>query len=349
MQQLQQNVCCGGRIDHAARRGCTRIRHQREGRSGGALKSRIFFSRPTELVFKTDMRSFSHRLVVLKFTACRCLLGAIVLPAMLALPAVHLFPALLFGAEGSGSPSTQTPPGSQVDRSEPPGSASAAASSPVPSTKALNPRILFITAKDSPACDLILARLRQSGGEFEKMQSQGWRIGLSPDNHLQIVDRESIPELVQKLHHGVFPVVACVSEGEIVRSFQSGCTTPLDAWTFGWLAKGIDERPHEAVLEVAQVESTGRYPLRGNHWSIDGDWNPSRESVISHLRSAHSYQVAAYGAIETWSFEELRSLHDNVHEAEGGQASYSGSMSGGRSTASSRGGQSSAGQKILGH
>src|SRR5262249_52651835 len=34
-----------------------------------------------------------------------------------------------------------------------------------------NPRVLFITAKDSPRCDEELARLRHAGGEFDKMRS----------------------------------------------------------------------------------------------------------------------------------------------------------------------------------
>jgi hypothetical protein len=177
------------------------------------------------------------------------------------------------------------------------------------------PRVLFITAKDCPRCDEELARLRRSGGVFEKMQAGGWRIGEGPENQIQIVDREQEPELVQKLAPREFPVVACVEDGEVVRSFKSGCTTPLDAWTFGFLAKGVDERPPGAVPEAARVESTGSYRLRGNHWSVEGDWNPTRESVIEHLRSsAHTGQLEPQWQIEGWSYEELRSLHDDLHE-----------------------------------
>ena len=93
---------------------------------------------------------------------------------------------------------------------------------------------------------------------------------------MQIVDRAAVPELVRQLNAADFPTVACIADGEIVRSFQDGCTTPLDMWTFGWLLKGIDERPSESVPEAARAESTGHYPLRGNHWSVDGDWHPVR-------------------------------------------------------------------------
>src|SRR5579872_4263775 len=60
-------------------------------------------------------------------------------------------------------------------------------------------RILYITAKDCEQCAAELARLRKPGGEFEAMQSQGWKIGEGPENHLQIVDREAVPDLVLQL------------------------------------------------------------------------------------------------------------------------------------------------------
>jgi hypothetical protein len=183
--------------------------------------------------------------------------------------------------------------------------------------RAQNPRVLFIVAKDCPRCEQELARLRRPGGDFAKMRVRGWKIGEGAESHLQIVDQETIPDLVAELKPGQFPTVACLDNGEVVRSFQSGCTTPLDLWTFGWLAKGVDERPAGSVPEAARVESTNHYPLRGNHWSIDEDWNPSRERVVAHLRGpAHGSHIAANWQIETWSLEELRSLHDNLHEQE---------------------------------
>jgi hypothetical protein len=190
--------------------------------------------------------------------------------------------------------------------------------------KGRNPRVLFITSKDAPRSEQELARLRRPGGDFEKMKGAGWKIGEEPDSHLQIVDRETIPELIEKLNVREFPTVVCVDGGEIVRSFKSGCTTPLDAWTFGFLAKGVDERPAGSISEVARVETTGHYPLRGNHWSIDEEWNPTKEKVVSHLRGPnHGHQLLKTWEIERWSFEELRSLHDNLHEREMGGVSYS--------------------------
>lgn len=190
-------------------------------------------------------------------------------------------------------------------------------------------RVLFIVAKNCPRCDEELAKLRRPGGEFDAMRIAGWRIGPGPENHLQIVDETSVPELVAQLKFHEYPAVACIEGGEVVRSFTSGCTTPLDAWTFGWLAKGIDERPKPAIPEAVRVASTGNYPLRGNHWSIDGDFNPSRDKLLGHLRGpVHGPQISANYSIESWAYEELRSLHDNLHEVEMGGVHYGGPANG---------------------
>ncbi|HKD35612.1 MAG TPA: hypothetical protein VKB78_02395 [Pirellulales bacterium] len=176
-------------------------------------------------------------------------------------------------------------------------------------------RVVFIVAKNCKRCDEELTRLKRPGGDFETMRAGGWLIGDGKGNHIQIVDRDLVPDLVAKLNPREFPVVACIEDGEVVRSFRSGCTTPLDAWTFGFLAKGIDERPPGAVLEAARVASTGSYRLRGNHWSVEGDWEPTREKVLEHLHGPnHYWQLEPQWHIDGWSYEELRSLHDDLHE-----------------------------------
>jgi len=180
-----------------------------------------------------------------------------------------------------------------------------------------DPRVLLITAPDCEECFRVLIKLRSPGGQFEAMRSRGWSIGAGDYNHVQIVDRDTFPELIKKAQIQEYPAVVCVSDGEVIRGFKSGCTTPLDAWTFGWLLSGKNERTAGFVAEPARVESTGSYRLRGNHWSVDGDWNPTRAVVLTHLRSpSHGYQVAAGYKLEAWSYEELRSLHDDLHEQE---------------------------------
>ncbi len=182
-----------------------------------------------------------------------------------------------------------------------------------------NPRVLFITDKGCDKCERELKRLRQPGGEFESMQVRGWKIGETPDNHIQIVDRADVPEFAELLKARELPSVICIQDGEVLRYFKHGCTTPLDAWTFGWLMKGQNERPKAADPEEIQVETTGHYPLRGNHWSVEGDFNPTTATLVTHLRGPnHVSQITADWKIEEWSVEELRSLHDDLHEREGG-------------------------------
>lgn len=228
------------------------------------------------------------------------------------------FTGLAFAAEGdrdlSGKPLTE-PAKDSADESKATSRQDAGESE---SSRARNPRVLYITMKGCPACSRELARLRRPGGDFDGMRAMAWKIGATPDCHLQIVDQEAIPELIAQFNIHSFPTVICINAREIVRSFNSGCTTPLDSWTFGFLLKGENERPKGSIPEAARVAWTGNYPLRGNHWSIDADWNPTRDRVVSHLRGTHGSQISANYAIESWSYEELRSLHDDLHEREQG-------------------------------
>ncbi len=227
------------------------------------------------------------------------------------------------------------------------GSRDAATELERPRVSARNPRVVFITAKDCDECERVLTRLRRPGGDFETMKSVGWKIGEGPENHIQIVDRAAVPDLVERLGVREFPTVACITDGEIARAFQSGCTTPLDSWTLSWLMKGKDERPTPVKPEPITVATTGNYPLRGNHWSLDGIWNPSKEALVSHLRGpVHGPQLAASYQIETWSIEELRSLHDTLHEREMGGAVPAGYAA--QQSASSGSGSSPAVKKLLG-
>lgn len=208
-------------------------------------------------------------------------------------------------------------------------------------------RVLFITSADSTRCDEELSRLRQPGGDFERMRGRGWKIGEGPNSHLQVIDREAVPDLVAQLEPREYPAVAYIEGDEIVRSFREGCTTPLDMWTFGWLSSGIDLRPAGMIPEAARVETTGKYRLRGNHWTIDGSTNPTREVVLAHLHGGfHGGQLSPTWEIEAWSYEELRSLHDDLHEKYGGGVSNSSARgrSGNRSSS-----QFSASRKTTGH
>jgi len=186
-------------------------------------------------------------------------------------------------------------------------------------------RVLIIVRDNCPKCDVELLRLRKPGGTFEAMKAVGWKIDSTPDAHVQIVNMTEVPQYAKSLENADYPAIAAIDGEEVTRYFKTGCTTPLDPWTFGWLMTGKNERPTEPVSEPARVASTGSYRLRGNHWSVEGDFNPTQPTVVAHLRSPnHANSAGAYGNIETWSVEELRSLHDDLHEREGGLSSGTG-------------------------
>ncbi|MBX3437281.1 MAG: hypothetical protein KF861_07325 [Planctomycetaceae bacterium] len=217
------------------------------------------------------------------------------------------------------------------------------AAAPIRRTK----RVLLVTWPECPRCSEELQRLQAAGGPFELMRNRGWLIGRGPENHIQIVDASNvldadIAELVSELTFGGSPVVLYVEQGAIARSFQRGCTTPLDQWTFGWLMTGNDERPVDFDPEPIDVATTGHYRLRGNHWSVDGNWNPSREYVIQHLRAAHPSQLQPEWDIEVWSLEELRSVHDDIHDREEGFRGRYTASTATRSSSSSRSSSSGA-------
>lgn len=181
-----------------------------------------------------------------------------------------------------------------------------------------SPRVLLITKDDCENCRKELTRLRLENGAFDALRRQRWKIGDTADCHVQIVNSKNIPALIDRLGVQEYPTVACIAKGEILRSFTKGCRTPLDEWTFGWLLHGRDER-FEPLLEAEiTVDWTGYYPLRGNHWSVEGEWLPTFEYLVEHMRGEnHLNQVPSRWPIETWSYDEVRSLHDDVHENDG--------------------------------
>ncbi len=176
-------------------------------------------------------------------------------------------------------------------------------------------QVLLIVAPDDPDSTAKLKELEGEDGPFERLRRKGWRVGAGAEDHLRIVRTDEVRGLVEAHGLRTFPAVVAVHGGEVIRSFTSGCTTPLDEYTFEWLRTGVATRPATAPRPAAAVATTGHYPLRGGHWSVDGDWYPSLEQVLRHLRGPnHNHLIPADWELEQWSYEELRSLHDDLHE-----------------------------------
>ncbi len=178
-----------------------------------------------------------------------------------------------------------------------------------------NNRVLLIVKDNCSACDDELVRLKAPGGTFDSLSARGWKIGESSTDQIQIINAATIEPLIKKWSIEEFPTVAYIEGDQIIRSFKDGCSTPLDAYTFGWLMKGISERPTVPIPSEITVASTSNYQLRGNHWNIEGNWSASKDYILHHLRGPnHSHLYPQSWPIENWSVEELRSLHDDLHE-----------------------------------
>lgn len=176
-------------------------------------------------------------------------------------------------------------------------------------------QVLFIMNWRHPGAEAELRRLEEIGGVFERLRDRGWKVGIAETDNLRIVSDDQVRPLVDRLKFQRYPAVVAVHDGDVIRSFQDGCTTPLDEYTFEWMRNGVSNRPADAPLLTATVPWSGTYPLRGSHWSVDGSYSPTQEHLLRHLRGAnHRHLIPADWAIETWSYEELRSLHDDLHE-----------------------------------
>lgn len=179
-------------------------------------------------------------------------------------------------------------------------------------------QILFIVDPNCTACDELLKELES---EFQPMRYSNWKIDRGSDAHIRIIDKAAAVSLLKlsdaEAKEMQLPKVLAIRKNEVVRYFKAGCSTPLDRWTFDWLFTGVERRPTPPPIQPVTVPTTGNYPLRGGHWSVAGDWHPSREKVLGHLRGPnHQSQLKPEWNLELWSREELRSLHDNLHELE---------------------------------
>ena len=188
-----------------------------------------------------------------------------------------------------------------------------ATAKPKPKAKPVHARqVLIVVQPDCENCDQLLGEVEN---DFEAMRGNGWKIGSAAGDHVRIVEQAEVTELRAEIEKPTFPQVLAVRDGKVLRSFTSGCSTPLDMWTFDWLMTGLERRPVPPPIEPVTVPTSGNYPLRGGHWSVDYDWHPSRDRVLRHLRGPnHARQIRANWYLETWTVEELKSLHDNLHE-----------------------------------
>lgn len=63
-------------------------------------------------------------------------------------------------------------------------------------------------------------------------------------------------------------------------------------------------------------ESRFSYKVRSNYWSVEGNWHPSRDQVLRHLRRSSIHRFASFQQwpLEQLTLPELQSLHSDHHE-----------------------------------
>lgn len=88
---------------------------------------------------------------------------------------------------------------------------------------------------------------------------------------------------------------------------------PGKDWQSGWtnkeqfLAKLLNDNSSPPTKKPAViVKDSG-----GSHWSVEGDWSPSRQKAINHLVNVHGYQR---DRVESLNIGQLLTLHDAAHE-----------------------------------
>ena len=93
-----------------------------------------------------------------------------------------------------------------------------------------------------------------------------------------------------------------------------------DKWQIGWenkekfLAKLLEDTstPPAKRPVTVQVKDSG-----GSHWSVEGDWSPSRSKAINHLVNTHGFPRER---VEALNIGQLLTLHDMAHEGRKSQA-----------------------------
>ncbi len=75
----------------------------------------------------------------------------------------------------------------------------------------------------------------------------------------------------------------------------------VEYWNLGWLK--------------ARDASQGCYPISPNWWSVDGDFDPTLEKVLTHLYKSPNHTGGYFRLdwLEQLKFEELQSLHSDHH------------------------------------
>jgi hypothetical protein len=170
-------------------------------------------------------------------------------------------------------------------------------------------RVRMILVTDPPHCGpcrdverTLLATLRN-----EQHKKGGWTIGNSENDTIQVLslsdpeEAKTIEEL--ELNYSAIPafirygseddnLVGNVNYDTLLRYFHGGHKVPF---------------------------YTSRTKVR---WNINGDFSPSKQTIIKHLRSDKDHADVAQWPLEVLSQQELISLHSDMHNKDYGSIEW---------------------------
>lgn len=122
--------------------------------------------------------------------------------------------------------------------------------------------------------------------------------------------RENVPDWVKQIGEARgYPVYHWETPSGYVSDTHHSVETLIERYKNSQIVKPTTAVPAAPTTPIAT------YPANRPRWNVEGDWNPSKAKVISHLLS-HSNHRGKYNRawLEQLSLAQLRTLHDDDHD-----------------------------------
>lgn len=170
-------------------------------------------------------------------------------------------------------------------------------------------KIRMILVTDPPNCGpcrdvdrTLLATLRN-----EQHKKAGWTIGNSETDTIQVLSLSNPEEakIIEELGLSYFAIPAFVRYG----SDDENLVGNVSYETFLRYFHGGNKIP----------SYNGKTKTR---WNINGDFSPSKETLIKHLRTDKDHSAVASWPLELLSREDLTALHSDLHNKDYGQIEW---------------------------
>lgn len=103
-------------------------------------------------------------------------------------------------------------------------------------------RVLLFSASWCGPCQALKGDLknpdRTPNAPCALLRQTGWKVGPEASNHIQVIDADESPELMEKFNVQSLPTLVLIEDGRELRRVEGS----TDAWAIGKLYKGFDER-----------------------------------------------------------------------------------------------------------